>query len=79
MVYGFGFVSIVPTKEHEVFNKMLEVPGIEELYLLFEGGYNLMAKINAEDFNKIGDIVVNKIMTMDGVVGIRVLTEDVRF
>jgi len=40
---------------------------ITELHTLF-GGYDLVAKIEAEDYEKLGDIVLNKIRTMEGVI-----------
>ena len=40
---------------------------LTELHILF-GGYDLVAKIEAEDYEKIGDIVLNKIRTIEGMI-----------
>jgi len=38
-----------------------------ELYLIF-GEYDLIARVEAEDFNKLGQIVVDKIRTVEGII-----------
>lgn len=59
--------------EHEVYNKLLKVPQIIELHPLFDE-YDLIAKIEAEDFDKIGDIVINEIRSIKGVIDTKTLT-----
>jgi DNA-binding Lrp family transcriptional regulator len=73
MAIGFVLVSTAPAKEHDVYNKLLEVPEIVELHPLF-GEYDLIAKIEAEDFNKLGQIVVDKIRAIQGVIDTKTLT-----
>jgi len=43
------------------------------LHALF-GEYDLIAKIEAEDFESIGNIVVNKIRTIEGIIDTKTLT-----
>ena len=59
-------IDTEPTREKEVYQRLLKVPHIVELYPLF-GEYDLIAKIEAETFDEIGDIVVKSIRTMEGV------------
>ena len=66
MAIGFVLISTAPAKEHEVYNELLKVKEIVELHPLF-GEYDLIAKVEADDYNKIGEIVVNGIRTIDGV------------
>ena len=66
-------ISAAPAKEHVVYNKLSEVPEIEEIHPLF-GEYDLIAKIKADDFERLGDIVVNKIRSIDGVIDTKTLT-----
>lgn len=73
LAIGFVLVSTSPAKEHEVYNALLRVPEIVELHPLF-GEYDLIAKIEAEDFNTLGQIVVDKIRTIPGVVDTKTLT-----
>lgn len=73
MAIGFVLISAAPAHEHEVYNKLSKVSEIIELLPLF-GEYDLIAKIEAEDFEKLGSIVVNKIRTINGVIDTRTLT-----
>jgi DNA-binding Lrp family transcriptional regulator len=73
MAIGFVLISAAPAHEHEVYNKLSKIPEIIELHPLF-GEYDLIAKIEAEDFEKLGEIVVNKIRTIEGVIDTKTLT-----
>jgi DNA-binding Lrp family transcriptional regulator len=73
MAIGFVLISAAPAHEHEVYNKLLKVPQIIELHPLF-GEYDLIAKIEADDFESLGDIVVKKIRTIEGVIDTKTLT-----
>ena len=52
MAIGFVLISAAPAHEHEVYNKLSKLPQIVELHPLF-GEYDLIAKIEAEDFEKL--------------------------
>ena len=73
MAIGFVLIGAAPAREHEVYNKLSKVPEIIELHPLF-GEYDLIAKIEAEDFDQLGNIVVNKIRTIEGVIDTKTLT-----
>ncbi len=73
MAIGFVLINAAPAHEHEVYNKLSKVPEIVEVHPLF-GEFDLIAKIEAEDFVKLGDIVVNKIRSIDGVIDTKTLT-----
>ena len=73
MAIGFVLINAAPAHEHEVYNKLSKLPEIVELHPLF-GEFDLIAKIEAEDFVKLGDIVVNKIRSIDGVIDTKTLT-----
>ena len=73
MAVGFVLTKAAPAHEHEVYNKLSKVPEIVELHPLF-GEYDLIAKIEVENFEKLGSIVVNKIKSIDGVVDTKTLT-----
>ena len=72
MAIGFVLISAAPAHEHEVYNKLIQVPEIIELHLV-SGEYDLIAKIEAEDFEKLAEIVVNKIRSI-GVTNTKTLT-----
>jgi len=50
----------------KVFDTMIKWEEIQELYPLF-GDYDLIAKIQASDYEGLSDIVVNKIRALKGV------------
>ncbi|HEX9339615.1 MAG TPA: Lrp/AsnC ligand binding domain-containing protein [Thermoplasmata archaeon] len=63
---GFVLIDIEPTREKEVYQKLMKVEHIVELYPLF-GEYDLIAKVEADSFDAIGDIVISKIRAIEGV------------
>lgn len=73
MAIGFVLISAAPASEHEAYNTLSKVPQIVELHPLF-GEYDLIAKIEADDFEKLGNIVINKIRAIDGVIDTKTLT-----
>jgi DNA-binding Lrp family transcriptional regulator len=73
MATGFVLINTAPTREHEVYSELLKVREIVELNELF-GEYDLIAKIEAEDFDALGKVVVDRIHAMKGVVDTKTLT-----
>ncbi len=73
MAVGFVLISTSPSKEHEVYEVLKHVPEIVELYPLF-GEFDMLAKIEAKDFNELGMIVVDKIRAVPGVEDTKTLT-----
>jgi len=72
MSIGFVLISVAPAHEHEVYNMLSKVHGIIELHQLF-GEYDLIAKIEADDFDEIGDIILSKIRSIKGVIDTKTL------
>jgi DNA-binding Lrp family transcriptional regulator len=66
MVVGFVLITTAAAHEREVFKKLSDVLEIVELHPLF-GEYDLIAKIEVDDFDKLGAIIVNKIRSIEGV------------
>ena len=60
-------------RESEVFNKLSKVHEVIEVHPLF-GEYDLIAKIQAEDYEDIGEIVIHKIKTIEGITDTKTLT-----
>ena len=73
MAIGFVLISAAPAHEHEVYDRLSNIPEIVELHALF-GEYDIIAKIEAEDYEKLGNIVVNKIRVIEGVIDTKTLT-----
>ena len=70
---GFVLINAASALEHEIYNKLSKIPQVLELYML-SGEYDLIAKIEANDFNEIGDIVLSKIRSIKGVIDTKTLT-----
>jgi DNA-binding Lrp family transcriptional regulator len=73
MAICFVLIRILPSHEYEVYNKLSKIQEIKELHPLF-GEYDCIAKIEVEDFDKLGNIVFNKIRPIDGVTETDTLT-----
>ena len=73
MAIGFVLITIAPVHEHEVYTKLSKVSEVIELHPLF-GEYDLLAKIEADDFDSLGEIVVNKIRSIEGIIDTKTLT-----
>ncbi len=73
MAIGFVLVTVAPASEHEVYDKLLEIEEITELFPLF-GQYDFIARIEAATPTEIGGIVVNKMRVLDGVADTKTLT-----
>jgi DNA-binding Lrp family transcriptional regulator len=72
MATGFALLSISPLKEKEVFDALSRTPEIEEVHPLF-GEYDILVKIKCEGIDEIGEIVIKKIRTLDGIVDSKTL------
>ena len=59
-------------KEHEVHNKLRDIQEILESHPLF-GEYDLIVKLEAENFDKLGQMVVDKIRHIEGVLDTKTL------
>lgn len=73
MAMGFVLINVAPAHEHEVYNQLSKIPQVVELHPLF-GEYDLIAKIDAHDFEELGTIIVNKIRSITGVLDTKTLT-----
>jgi DNA-binding Lrp family transcriptional regulator len=73
VVVGFVLMHISPLSESEVFNKLSKIPEVIEFHSLL-GEYDLIAKIEAKDFESIGQIIINKIRTIGGITYTKTLT-----
>jgi len=73
VVIGFVLMHVSPLHEYEVFNKLSKLHEVIELHPLF-GEYDLIAKIETKDYESIGQLLINKIKTIDGIVDTKTLT-----
>jgi DNA-binding Lrp family transcriptional regulator len=72
MATGFALLTISPLNEKEVFEQLHTIKEIVEVHPLF-GEYDILVKINCNDIDQIGDIVINRIRATKGVVDTKTL------
>jgi DNA-binding Lrp family transcriptional regulator len=72
LVIGFIFIKIESKKEVKVFRALRKVPEIKELTPLF-GEYDVIAKLEAKDFNVLSSIVLTKMRKISGVIETKTL------
>jgi len=70
---GFVLINVAPAYENTVHTKLAKVPEIVELYSLF-GEYDLIAKIETKNFERLGSIIISKIRSIEGIIDTRTLT-----
>jgi DNA-binding Lrp family transcriptional regulator len=73
MAIGFVLMHILSLHENEVFNKLSKIPEVIEIHSLF-GEYDLIAKIEAKDYESIAEIIIHKIKTINGITDTKTLT-----
>ena len=66
MVLGFILIKTAAHREEEVLSDLQKSPYIQEVHALF-GEYDLIAKVEAKDFNGVSNIVLNHIRSHEGV------------
>jgi DNA-binding Lrp family transcriptional regulator len=72
MAIGFALLSISPLHEKTVYEKLRQIPEIIEVHPLF-GEFDILVKIEARDIDSIGNIVINKIRSVQGIVDTKTL------
>ena len=72
MAIGFVLITAATAHEHKVYKELSKVSEIVELHPLF-GEYDLLAKIEGDDFENLGVIVVNKIRSIEGILDTKTL------
>ena len=64
---------ITPLHKYEVFNKLSKLHDVIEIHQLF-GEYDLIVKIESVGHESIGEIVIKKIRTINGITDTQTLT-----
>ncbi len=72
MAIGFALLSISPLHEKEVYDALKDTNEIVEVHSLF-GEYDILLKIECDDIDSIGEVVIKKIRSIKGVVDTKTL------
>ncbi|MBS3782115.1 MAG: Lrp/AsnC ligand binding domain-containing protein [Candidatus Thermoplasmatota archaeon] len=73
MAIGFVLIKTAPAAEREVYDKVKDMENVMEVHSLF-GEYDLIIKLQAQDFNSLGQTVVDSIRSIEGVEDTKTLT-----
>lgn len=73
LAIGFVLLKTSPAAERDVYELVKDLEEVVEVHSLF-GEYDLILKLQAEDFNSLGKIVVDEIRSIDGVEDTKTLT-----
>lgn len=66
MVKGFALITVAPNKEKDVYERVKEIDGVSEAYML-AGEYDIITKLESNDTKTMGRVVIDRIRTIDGV------------
>ena len=66
MATGFALLSISPLHEKRVYETLRNIPEVVEVHPLF-GEYDILLKIECQDIDSIGQVVISKIRSIQGV------------
>ena len=69
---GYVLIITAPMKKEKVYKELLIIPGVEEVVSLFSG-WDILVKIESDDFNKIAKLVIDRIHKIDGVMETKIL------
>ena len=72
MATGFALLSISPLHEKIVYEQLKTIPEIIEIHPLF-GEYDILVKIECRDIDAIGEVVIRKIRSLNGIVDTKTL------
>ena len=72
MTANFVLIKTKPGQECEVYDELKEVPEVIDFYRLLDE-YDLIAKIKANDLDKIRLIIVDKIRNIKGIIDTKTL------
>ena len=72
MATGFALLSISPLHEKSVYSALKNVPEITEIHPLF-GEFDILVKIECADIDHIGEVVIQKIRVLKGIVDSKTL------
>jgi DNA-binding Lrp family transcriptional regulator len=70
---GFVLINSLPNQEHNVYNKLAVLPEKIEICPLY-GEYDFIIKLDVKNYKDLGDIILNNIKTIKGVIDTKILT-----
>jgi len=72
LVVAYVLITTATGKENSVIRQIRELPELTEAHQLF-GQYDLIARMETGDYDKLCDVVLQKMRSIQGVTGSRTL------
>lgn len=72
LAIGYVLITTATGRESKVLEQMRLLPEVGEVHQLF-GQYDMIARVEAADYDRMCDIILGKIRTIQGVTGTRTL------
>jgi len=73
LAIGFVLIKTAPAAERDVYSILKDIDEVQEVHSLF-GEFDLIVKLQADNFNLLGQVVVDKIRSIKGVEDTKTLT-----
>ncbi|UCE81513.1 MAG: Lrp/AsnC ligand binding domain-containing protein [Methanobacteriota archaeon] len=72
LVVAYVLITTATGKEDYVVNQIRDLPELTEAHQLF-GQYDVIARLETDDYDKLCDVVLQKVRSVSGVTGSRTL------
>lgn len=72
LAIGYVLITTATGKEAKVLEQMRKLPQVGEVHQLF-GQYDMIARVEAADYDKMCDIILGRIRTIQGITSTRTL------
>jgi DNA-binding Lrp family transcriptional regulator len=72
LVIAYVLITTATGKEGKILEQIRDLPELTEAHQLF-GQYDILARLEAEDYDRVCDVVLQKIRSIPGVTGSRTL------
>ncbi len=72
MTVGFVLINVAPGKEITIFETISNWNEVLDIYPLF-GDYDIIAKIEAINYETLSDVIVHKIRPIEGIIDTKTL------
>ncbi len=72
LAIGYVLITTATGKESMVLEQMRKLPEIGEVHQLF-GQYDMIARVETTDYDRMCDIILRKVRTIQGITGTRTL------
>jgi DNA-binding Lrp family transcriptional regulator len=73
MVVSYILINTLPGMEHQVYDELKKNSNVIEVHPLF-GEYDLLVRIDIDNLDELGEIVIEKIRKIEGVEDTKTLT-----